>query len=73
MKGKTLEIQESSTCHYATHIANSNNYKLIPATKYPVDWVAIGMKKEDRTIINKINYALGTLQKDDTLRRVNKK
>ena len=59
--------------YYATHIAHSNNYKLIPATQYPSDRVAIGMRKGDKTLIKKINYALGVLQKDGTLRRINKK
>lgn len=59
--------------YYATRIANSNNYKLIPATKYPSDRVAIGMRKGDQTLIRKINYALGVLQKNGTLRRINKK
>lgn len=59
--------------YYATHIAHSNNYKLIPANKYPSDRVAIGMRKGDRTLIKKVNYALGVLQKDGTLRRINKK
>lgn len=59
--------------YYATHIANNNNYKLISASAYPADRVAIGMRKGDRTLINKINYALGVLQKDGTLRRINKK
>lgn len=59
--------------YYATHIAHSNNYKLIPATQYPSDQVAIGMRKGDKTLIKKINYALGVLQKDGTLRRINKK
>lgn len=59
--------------YYATHIAHSNNYKPIPANKYPSDRVAIGMRKGDRTLIKKVNYALGVLQKDGTLRRINKK
>ena len=59
--------------YYATHIANNNNYKLISASAYPADRVAIGMRKGDRTLINKINYALGVLQKNGTLRRINKK
>jgi polar amino acid transport system substrate-binding protein len=59
--------------YYATHIANSNNYKLIPATEYPADRVAIGMRKGDKTLIKKVNYALGVLQKDGTLRRINQK
>lgn len=59
--------------YYATHIAHSNNYKLIPANKYPSDRVVIGMRKGDRTLIKKVNYALGVLQKDGTLRRINKK
>lgn len=46
---------------------------MISATKYPADRVAIGMRKGDRTLINKINYALGVLQKDGTLRQINKK
>lgn len=59
--------------YYATHIAHSNNYKLIPAKDYPSDRVAIGMRKGDTTLIKKVNYALGVLQKNGTLRRINKK
>ena len=46
---------------------------MISASAYPADRVAIGMREGDRTLINKINYALGVLQKDGTLRRINKK
>jgi polar amino acid transport system substrate-binding protein len=59
--------------YYATHLAHNNNYKLINATQYPADRVAIGMRKGDTTLVKKINYALGVLQKDGTLRRINKK
>lgn len=59
--------------YYATHIVHNNNYKLITATQYPADRVAIGMRKGDTTLIKKINYALGVLQKNGTLRRINKK
>lgn len=31
------------------------------------------MRKGDRTLIKKVNYALGVLQKDGTFRRINKK
>lgn len=57
----------------ATHLAHNNNYKLITATQYPADRVAIGMRKGDTTLVKKVNYALGVLQKDGTLRRINKK
>lgn len=59
--------------YYATHLAHNNNYKLITATQYPADRVAIGMRKGDTTLVKKVNYALGVLQKDGTLRRINKK
>lgn len=59
--------------YYATHLAHNNNYKLITATQYPADRVAIGMRKGDTSLVKKVNYALGVLQKDGTLRRINKK
>lgn len=59
--------------YYATHIAHSNNYKLITTSQFPQDRVAVGMRKGDVTLRKKINYALGVLQKNGTLRRINKK
>lgn len=59
--------------YYATHLAKDNNYKLIPAKQYPSDRVAIGMRKGDTTLMKKVNYALGVLQKDGTLRKINRK
>ena len=46
---------------------------MITATQYPADRVAIGIRKGDTTLVKKVNYALGVLQKDGTLRRINKK
>lgn len=31
------------------------------------------MRKGDTSLVKKVNYALGVLQKDGTLRRINKK
>ncbi|MDC2844504.1 amino acid ABC transporter substrate-binding protein [Limosilactobacillus mucosae] len=59
--------------YYATHIAHSNNYKLITTSQFPQDRVAVGMRKGDVMLRKKINYALGVLQKNGTLRRINKK
>ncbi|MEO5291351.1 amino acid ABC transporter substrate-binding protein [Limosilactobacillus sp. WILCCON 0053] len=59
--------------YYATHIAHSSNYKLITTDQFPQDRVAVGMRKGDVTLRKKINYALGVLQKNGTLRRINKK
>lgn len=59
--------------YYATHITHSNNYKLITTSQFPQDRVAVGMRKGDVMLRKKINYALGVLQKNGTLRRINKK
>ncbi len=59
--------------YYARNLAKSNAYKLIGSNVFPEDRVAVGMRKGDKTLVKKINYALGVLQKNGTLRRINKK
>lgn len=59
--------------YYAKNLAKTNQYKLIGSNVFPQDRVAVGMRKGDRTLVRKINYALGVLQKDGTLRRINEK
>lgn len=59
--------------YYAKNLAKTNQYKLIGSNVFPQDRVAVGMRKGDRTLVKKINYALGVLQKDGTLRRINEK
>lgn len=59
--------------YYAKHLAGSNDYKLIGSDVFPQDEVAVGIRKKDRTLVKKINYALKVLQKDGTLRQINKK
>lgn len=59
--------------YYAKNLAKTNQYKLIGSNVFPQDRVAVGMRKGDKTLVNKINYALGVLQKNGTLRRINKK
>lgn len=44
--------------YYATHIAN-NNYKLISASAYPADRVAIGMRKGTGRLLIKLTTLLG--------------
>lgn len=58
--------------YYATHL-DKNKYKLIGLNVFPSDQVAVGMRKGDRTLLKKINWALGELQKDGTLRKINQK
>lgn len=59
--------------YYAKNLAQTNQYKLIGSDVFPQDRVAIGMRKGDRTLVKKINYALGVLQKNGTLRKINEK
>lgn len=59
--------------YYAKNLAKTNQYKLIGGNVFPQDRVAVGMRKGDRTLVRKINYALGVLQKDGTLRQINEK
>lgn len=59
--------------YYAKNLAKSNAYKLVGSNIFPEDRVAVGMRKGDKTLVRKINYALGVLQKNGTLRKINKK
>lgn len=59
--------------YYAKNLAKSKQYKLIGSAVFPQDRVAVGMRKGDKTLVKKINYALGVLQKNGTLRKINEK
>lgn len=59
--------------YYAKNLAKTRQYKLIGSKVFPQDRVAVGMRKGDKTLVKKINYALGVLQKNGTLRRINEK
>lgn len=59
--------------YYAKNLAKTKQYKLVGSTVFPQDRIAVGMRKGDKTLVKKINYALGVLQKNGTLRRINEK
>jgi polar amino acid transport system substrate-binding protein len=59
--------------YYIQHQANKNDYSTYSDPKMPADKFAVGMRKGDKTLRNKINEGLGRLQKNGQLKKINEK
>ncbi|MGQ5708352.1 amino acid ABC transporter substrate-binding protein [Lactobacillus sp. PSON] len=66
-------LDEVYANYYIAHQANKDAYRVIINDKVPADYFAVGMRKGDKTLRKKINYALGQLQKNGKLEKLNKK
>ncbi|HIW70282.1 MAG TPA: amino acid ABC transporter substrate-binding protein [Candidatus Limosilactobacillus merdipullorum] len=59
--------------YYIQHMANPREYSIYSSPQMPADLFAVGMRKGDQTLRNKINQGLGRLQKNGQLAKINKK
>lgn len=59
--------------YYLKHLKNSQDYRIIKSSKMPADYFAVGMRKGDRTLQEKINRGLQRLQKNGELAKINQK
>lgn len=59
--------------YYIQHQANKNDYTTYSDPKMPTDKFAVGMRKGDKTLRNKVNEGLGRLQKNGQLKKINEK
>lgn len=59
--------------YYVKHQPNSSSYRLLISKQMPMEYFAVGMRKGDKTLRNKINKGLGRLQKNGQLRKINEK
>ncbi len=59
--------------YYIQHMANPREYSIYSSPQMPADLFAVGMRKGDKTLRNKINQGLGRLQKNGQLAKINKK
>lgn len=66
-------LDEVYADYYISHMAKSNNYRVIQNDQVPMDLFAVGMRKGDKTLRGKINAGLVRLQKNGKLRQINEK
>lgn len=66
-------LDEVYADYYISHMAKSNNYRVIQNDQVPMDLFAVGMRKGDKTLRRKINAGLVRLQKNGKLRQINEK
>ena len=59
--------------YYIKHQKNSSSYRTYSSKELPVEYYAVGMRKGDKTLHQKINAGLGKLQKNGELRKINQK
>lgn len=59
--------------YYIQHMATPREYSIYSSPQMPADLFAVGMRKGDQTLKNKINQGLGRLQKNGQLAKINKK
>lgn len=59
--------------YYIQHMANPREYSIYSSPQMPADLFAVGMRKGDKTLRNKINQGIGRLQKNGQLAKINKK
>lgn len=59
--------------YYIQHQPDRNAYTTYSSSKMPADKFAVGMRKGDRTLRQKVNQGLGRLQKNGELRKINEK
>ncbi|EEU30013.1 ABC transporter, substrate-binding protein, family 3 [Limosilactobacillus coleohominis 101-4-CHN] len=59
--------------YYIQHQPDRNAYATYSSSKMPADKFAVGMRKGDRTLRQKVNQGLGRLQKNGELRKINEK
>lgn len=66
-------LDEIYANYYITHMAHRGNYRVITNSSVPADYFAVGIRKGDKTIQQKINAGLRKLQKNGKLAALNKK
>lgn len=66
-------LDEVYADYYISHMAKSNNYRVIQNDQVPMDLFAVGMRKGDKTLRRKINAGLVRLQKNGKLKQINEK
>lgn len=59
--------------YYIQHQSDPNAYSVYSSSKIPADKFAVGMRKGDRTLRNKVNAGLGRLQRNGELAKINHK
>lgn len=59
--------------YYIRHQKDSNSYSTYVNAKMPTEYYAVGMRKGDVTLRKKINAALGRMQKNGQLQKINQK
>ena len=66
-------LDEVYANYYIAHMAKSKNYRVLTDKQIPADLFAVGMRKGDTTLQEKINHGLAVLQKNGKLKALNKK
>lgn len=66
-------LDEVYANYYVAHMANKNEYRIIESHKVPADLFAVGMRKGDKILRQKINAGLKKLQKNGKLEQLNEK
>ena len=66
-------LDETYADYYIKHEADSSSYQVIINKGVPEDLFAVGMRKGDKTLQKKINWALKRLQQNGKLRQINQK
>lgn len=59
--------------YYIKHQKNSSSYRTYTSKALPAEYYAVGMRKGDKTLRQKINKGLGRLQKNGELKKINQK
>lgn len=66
-------LDEIYANYYLAHMTRRHDYRVIVNSRVPADLFAVGMRKGDHTLRQKINHGLAILQKNGKLRRLNEK
>lgn len=66
-------LDEVYANYYVSHLKNKNDYRIIENNKIPADYFAVGLRKGDKTLCDKINQGLVRLQKNGKLEQLNEK
>lgn len=66
-------LDEVYADYYIAHMAKSRDYRVIQNDRVPMDLFAVGMRKGDKTLRQKVNAGLVRLQENGKLRQINEK
>lgn len=66
-------LDEVYANYYLAHMAKKSDYRVIKNSQVPADLFAVGMRKGDKTLRQKVNASLLALQRNGQLEQLNEK